>query len=61
MYENSSIQRSNMRTYALMLEAAKLFICNFTTQYPLPIIVLGVECMKMVAFNALTLGHMDSC
>ena len=61
MYENGSIQRSNIRTYGLVLESAKLLICNLHTQYYSPIIVLGVECTKMVAFNTLTSGHINLC
>ena len=54
MYENGSIQHSNFRTYELVLKSAKKLICDLHAQYPLPIILLGVECTKMVAFNALT-------
>ena len=61
MYENSSIQRSNIRTYELVIKSFKTLICDLHAQYPLPIILLGVECTKMVAFNALTSGHMSSC
>ena len=61
MNKNSCIQRSNIRTYGIVLESAKSLICNLHTQYSLPIIVLGIECMKMVALNALTSGHMNSC
>ena len=54
MYENGSIQRSNMRTYELVLKSSKKHSCDLHTQYSLPIILLGVECTKIVAFNALT-------
>ena len=52
MYENGSIQRSKIRTYELVLKSAKTYL-ELQTQYPLLLILLGVECMKMVAFNAL--------
>ena len=52
MYENGSIQRSNMRTYELVLKSSKQLIFDLHAQYPLPIILLGLECTKMVAFNA---------
>ena len=58
MYVKGSIQRSNIRTYELVLKSPKKLICHLHTQYSLPIIVLGVECTIMVAFNALTSGHM---
>ena len=61
MYENGSIQRSNISTYQLVLKSAKKHTCDLHTQYSLPIILLGVECTKLVAFNALTSGHMHSC
>ena len=53
MYENGSIQHSNFRTYDLVLKSAKKLIFDLHTQYPLPLILLGVECTKKVAFNAL--------
>ena len=59
MYENGSIQRSNIRKYKLVLKSAKKLICDLHTQYLLPIILLCVECTKMVAFNALTSGNMN--
>ena len=59
MYENGSIQNSNFRTYELVLKSAKNLIFDLHAQYPLPIILLGVECTKMVAFNTLTSGHMN--
>ena len=59
MYEYGSIQRSNIRKYKLVLKSAKKLICDLHTQYPLPIILLCVECTKMVAFNALTSGNMN--
>ena len=61
MYENGRIQHSNFRTYELVLKSAKKLICDLHTQYSLPFILLGVECTKMVAFSALTSGHMNSC
>ena len=54
MYENDSIQRSNIRTCGLVLKSAKTLICDLHAQYPLPIILLGVACTKKVAINALT-------
>ena len=54
MYENGSIQHSNFRTYELVLKTAKKLICDLHAHYPFPILLLGVECTKMVAFNALT-------
>ena len=54
MYEKGSIQRSNISTYQLVLKSAKKHTCDLHTQYSLPIILLGVECTKIVAFNALT-------
>ena len=54
MYENGSIQHSNFRTYELVLKSAKKLIFDLHAQYPLPIILLRVDCTKMVAFNALT-------
>ena len=54
MYENGSIQHSNFRTYKLVLKSAKTLICDLHAQHPLPIILLGVACTKMVASNALT-------
>ena len=54
MFKNGSIQRSNIRTYQLVLKSAKRHTYDLHTQYSLPIILLGVECTKMVAFNALT-------
>ena len=59
MYENGSIQHSNFRTYELVLKSAKKLICDLHAQYPLPIILLGVERTKMVVFNTLTSGHMN--
>ena len=61
MNKVGSIQRSNIRTYELVFKSAKKPICYIHGQYPLPIILLGVECTRMIAFNALILGHMDSC
>ena len=61
MYENGSIQRSNIRTYGLVLKSAKILIGDLHEQYSLPIILFGVECMKMVAFNAPRSGHRMSC
>ena len=61
LYENGSIQRSYTRRYELVLKSAKMLIGDLHEQYSLPIILLGVECTKMVAFNALTSGHIDSC
>ena len=61
MYENGSIQCSNIKTYGLLFKSAKKLICDLDAQYPLPIILLGVECSKMVVFNTLTSGPMDSC
>ena len=58
MYENGSIQHSTIRTYELVLKSAKKLICYLHAQYPLPIILLGVECTKMVVFKTLTSGHM---
>ena len=60
MYENGSIQHSNFWTYVLVLKSAKKLICDLHAQYPLPIILLGFECSKMVAFNALTSKQIDS-
>ena len=54
MYEKGSIQRSTIRTYELVLKSAKKLIFDLHAQYPLPIILLRVDCTKMVAFNALT-------
>ena len=54
MYEKGSIQRSNISTYQLVLKSAKKHNYDLHTQYSLPIILLGVECTKIVAFNALT-------
>ena len=59
MYENGSIQRSNIRTYGLVLKSAKKIYLWSSSHYPWSIILLGVECSKMVAFNALTSGHMN--
>ena len=61
MYENGSIQRSNIRTYGLVLKSAKKIHLWSSSHYPWSIILLGVECSKMVAFNALTSGYMTSC
>ena len=61
MYDNGSIWRSNIRTYELALKSAKIHICDLHTQYPLPIILLGVKCTRKVAFNALKSGYMDWC
>ena len=61
VYENGSIQHWNIRTYKLVLKWAKKLIFQLHAQNLLPIILLGVECTKMVAFNALTSGPMDSC
>ena len=54
MYENGSIQRSNIRTYELVFKSPKQFICDLHTQYPLPIILFVVEYTRMGALNALT-------
>ena len=54
MFENGSIQRSNIRTYQLALKSAKKFCCDLHEQYPLPILQLAFECSKIVVFNALT-------
>ena len=43
MYENGSIQHSNIRTNELVLKSAKKLICDLHAQYPLPIILLGVN------------------
>ena len=102
MYENGSIQRSNIRTYGVVLKSAEKnhlrssniifftnntvgvksmkmvalntetsgrinlrlsqinqLICDIHELYPLPLILLGVECTKMEAFNALTSRPMD--
>ena len=59
MYENGSIQRSNIRTYGLVLKSAKKIHLWSSSHYPWSIKRLGVECTKMVAFNALTSGHMN--
>ena len=59
MYENGSIQHSNFRTYELVLKSANKLICYLHAQYPLPIILLGVEGTKMVVFNTVTSGHMN--
>ena len=59
MYENGSIQHSNFRIYELVLKSANKLICYLHAQYPLPIILLGVECAKMVVFKTLTSGHMN--
>ena len=59
MYENGSIQRSNISTYQLVLKSAKKHTCDLHTKYSLPIIVLSVGCTKMAAFNALTSGHIN--
>ena len=59
MFENDSIQRSNIRTYGLVLKSAKKIHLWSSSHYPWSIILLGVECTKIVAFNALTSGHMN--
>ena len=59
MYENGSIQHSNFRTNELVLKSAKKLICDLHAQYPLPIILLGVACTKVVVFNTLTSGDMN--
>ena len=59
MFENDSIQRSNIRTYGLVLKSAKKIHLWSLSHYPWSIILLGVECTKIVAFNALTSGHMN--
>ena len=59
MYENVSIQHSNFSSYELVLKSAKNLICDLHAQYPLPIILLGVECTRMVVFNTLTSGQMN--
>ena len=43
MYENSSIQRSNIRTYELVIKSSKTLICDLHAQYPLPIILLALN------------------
>ena len=43
MFKNGRIQRSNIRTYQLVLKAAKKLICDLHTQYSLPIIDLDVQ------------------
>ena len=43
MYANGSLQRSNIRTYEVVLKSAKKLIYDLHTQYPLPILLLGVE------------------
>ena len=43
MYANGSIQRFNIRTYEVVLKSAKKLIYDLHTQYPLPILLLGVE------------------
>ena len=53
MYENDSIQRSNIRTNGLVLESSKKLICDLHSQCPLPKILLGVKCTTMVAVSAL--------
>ena len=53
MYENGSVQHSNIRKFEPVLKSGKKLICDLHTQYPLPLILLGVECTKKVAFNAL--------
>ena len=60
MYWNGSIQRSYIRKYELALKSAKTLICDLHAHYPWSIILLGVKCTNMVAFNALTSGHMNS-
>ena len=54
MYENGGIKRYNIRTYESVLKSCKKPIFDLQTQYFLPLILFGVECTKMVAFNALT-------
>ena len=61
MNKVGSIKQSNIRKFELVFKSAKKLICYHHGQYPLPILLLGVECTKMVAFNALTSGHMHSC
>ena len=60
-YKSGSSQRSNIRTHELVLKSAKKLIFQLHAQGLLPIILLGVECTRMVAFNALTSGPMNSC
>ena len=60
MNKNGRIQRSNIITYELVFKSANKLICYLHAQYPLPIILLGVEYTKMVAFNALTSEHINS-
>ena len=60
MYENGSIQRSNIRTYELEFKSAKKLIGDLHTHYSLPLIQLVVECTKMVALNARISGHIKS-
>ena len=59
MYGNGCIQRSYIRKYELALKSAKTLICDLHAHYPWSIILLGVECTKIVAFNALTSGRMN--
>ena len=62
MYKNGSIQRSNIRTYKLVLKSARInSFSDRNEQYRLQLILLHVECTKMVAFNALKSGHMNLC
>ena len=59
MYENGSIQRSNIRTYGLVLKSAKKIHLWSSSHYPWSIILLGFECTKMVSFNSPTSVHMN--
>ena len=60
MYENGSIQHSDIRTYGLVLKSAKkTHLWSSCTISPTKIL-LGVECAKLVAFNALTSGDINS-
>ena len=49
-----------MRKHEVVLKKAKILFGDIDEQYPLPIILLGFECSKMVAFNALTSEHLNS-
>ena len=60
MYENGSIQRSNIRKYKLVLKSAKKTHLRSSYTISLTNNRKGVECTKMVAFNALTSGYINS-
>ena len=57
MYENGSIQRSNIRTYELVSVQLKN---HLRSSYTIFLTNNTVESTKMVAFNALTSGHIRS-